>query len=84
VRQLFEPALVDPAARTRALEGAAAAARPVFEAVDGDASFAVLHRLYWLTANLSSDRPLLLAPLAPRAAPRAGRHVTGVDSSGRG
>jgi DNA-binding CsgD family transcriptional regulator len=54
VRQLFEPAPV--------LEGAAGAARPVFETVDGgDASFAVLHGLYWLTANLSSEQPLLLA-----------------------
>jgi DNA-binding CsgD family transcriptional regulator len=63
VRQLFEPALSDPGERERAFAGAGAAARPVFEEVGdgGDASFAVLHGLYWLTANLCSERPLLLA-----------------------
>ena len=28
---------------------------------EGDASFAALHGLYWLTLNLAADRPLLLA-----------------------
>jgi DNA-binding CsgD family transcriptional regulator len=66
VRQLFEPALADPDARDRALAGPAAAARDVFEtvtepAVDGparDPSFASLHGLYWLTANLAAGGPL--------------------------
>ena len=66
VRQLFEPPLIDPGERERALAEAAAAAAPVFEAMPdtqelGDTSFAVLHGLYWLTLNLSADRPLLLA-----------------------
>ncbi|HEX2125579.1 MAG TPA: AAA family ATPase [Thermoleophilaceae bacterium] len=64
VRQLFEPALAEPADRERLLAGGAAPARPVFELVasDGeDVSFAVLHGLYWLTVNLASERPLLLA-----------------------
>src|SRR6516225_8837746 len=44
----------------------AAAVRPLFlgksvEASSGDTSFAVLHGLYWLAANLSATRPLLLA-----------------------
>ena len=67
VRQLFEPVLVDEEARGRALAGAAVAAEPVFELkgdggeVAGDPSFALLHGLYWLTVNLSADRPLLVA-----------------------
>src|SRR4051812_20822360 len=67
VRQLFEPALVDPAARERLLAGAAAGAATVFESVEvapgseADGSFAVLHGLYWLTVNLSAERPLVLA-----------------------
>lgn len=68
VRQLFEPLLVDPKRRKQALSGAAATAATVFEApiegdgeVTGDGSFAVLHGLYWLTVNLSSESPLLLA-----------------------
>ena len=31
------------------------------EASAGDTSFAILHGLYWLAANLSAARPLLLA-----------------------
>ncbi|HEX4760604.1 MAG TPA: AAA family ATPase [Thermoleophilaceae bacterium] len=68
VRQLFEPLLVDPKQRKRALSGSAATAATVFEApvvgdteLSGDGSFAVLHGLYWLTVNLSSESPLLLA-----------------------
>jgi DNA-binding NarL/FixJ family response regulator len=66
VRQLFEPLLIEPGERERALTGSAAAAATVFEAMPdtqelGDTSFAVLHGLYWLTLNLSADRPLLLA-----------------------
>jgi len=67
VRQLFEPVLVDEELRARAFAGAAAPARPVFEAFEDageaqpDASFAVLHGLFWLTVNLAGERSLLLA-----------------------
>lgn len=62
VRQLFEAVVSDPAS----LVGAAAASRVVFATPDngtppgGDASFAALHGLYWLTLNLAAERPLLL------------------------
>lgn len=68
VRQLFEPALAwsDGSAL---FEGAAALAAPVFELASGgsegravaERSFAVLHGLYWLCANLADRAPLLLA-----------------------
>ncbi len=67
VRQLFEPVLVAGDARAGLLTGAAGAAGVVFEAdglegdSGGDASFAVLHGLYWLTVNVSAERPLVLA-----------------------
>ncbi len=62
VRQLFEAAVADP----ELLTGAAAPAGVVFGSpaesayTGGDASFAALHGLYWLTLNLAADRPLLL------------------------
>ena len=68
VRQLFEPALMDPEVRERWLSGAAAPARAIFEAADPeadgiatDATFAALHGLYWLTANVAADGPVLLS-----------------------
>src|SRR5262245_16341225 len=67
VCQLFEPALASPEARERLLAGAAAPARMLFEPTqsasgpEADASFAVLHGLYWLTVNLTAEQPLLLA-----------------------
>jgi DNA-binding NarL/FixJ family response regulator len=65
VRQLFEGIVADPAQRAGALAGAAAAAGPVFgvpgESDEGVASFAALHGLFWLTANLAAEQPLLLA-----------------------
>jgi DNA-binding SARP family transcriptional activator/DNA-binding CsgD family transcriptional regulator len=65
VRQLFEPALVDPSRRAQLLQGAAASAASVFDAVPAqdraDGTFAVLHGLYWLTVNLSAQQPLVLA-----------------------
>ncbi len=64
VRQLFEPTLVEAGRRAALLDGAAAGARGVFEAVGddrADGSFSVLHGLYWLAVNLASDGPLLLA-----------------------
>jgi DNA-binding CsgD family transcriptional regulator len=66
VRQLFEPVLMDEELSGRALGGSAAAACPIFETVEeaaggGDAGFAALHGLYWLTVNLTAGGPLLLA-----------------------
>jgi AAA ATPase domain len=69
VRQLFEPLLAQLAERERAelLDGAAELATPIFEpahlAADParDVSLAMLHGLYWLTANVAAQKPLLLA-----------------------
>jgi predicted ATPase len=71
VRQLFEPLLatVDADARAELLAGAATLAAPVFEtetlAAKGDGeretSFATLHGLYWLAANIAAARPTMLA-----------------------
>jgi DNA-binding CsgD family transcriptional regulator/predicted DNA-binding transcriptional regulator len=65
VRQMLEPALLARPNRTELFEGAAEVAEAVFappgtESLGGDASFAVLHGLYWLTLDLVGDRPLLL------------------------
>jgi DNA-binding CsgD family transcriptional regulator/tetratricopeptide (TPR) repeat protein len=67
VRQLFEPhvAHLSDDERTDALGGAAALASPLFEpaqltAPSADVSLAMLHGLYWLTANVSARKPLLL------------------------
>src|SRR5688500_6508965 len=68
VRQLFEPALHDAEASERWLDRAAAPARTIFEAAElgaestgTDATFAALHGLYWLTANVAADGPVLLS-----------------------
>ncbi|MFF3404520.1 AAA family ATPase [Streptomyces sp. NPDC002659] len=66
VRQLFEPLLADAdtAERETLWSGPAAQARRVFAPADpatepaGD--FAVLHGLYWLTANAGADIPRVL------------------------
>jgi DNA-binding CsgD family transcriptional regulator len=69
VRQLLEPATAGfaPQQREGLMAGAAGLAKPIFadsagldERID-DPSFAVLHGLYWLTANLAEHAPLLLA-----------------------
>ena len=69
VRQLFEPVLATAPAGERAelLSGAAELAAPLFGAgsstppdAAGEASFAVLHGLYWLAANFALRRPTLL------------------------
>jgi DNA-binding CsgD family transcriptional regulator len=69
VRQLFEPVVAgaDEARRRALFEGAARLAAPALgldttaPAVEGqDARFAVVHGLYWLTANLASEGALLL------------------------
>src|SRR5205085_5357720 len=63
VRQLYESQLVGESARERLLAGAAGAAAAVFgyeSAPLGEGLFRVLHGLYWLTVNLSSERALLL------------------------
>jgi DNA-binding CsgD family transcriptional regulator len=71
VRQLFEPhlATLHASEREALFEGAADAARGALgfatgAATTGDGApdaFAVLHGLYWLTAALAEQRPLLLA-----------------------
>jgi DNA-binding NarL/FixJ family response regulator len=65
VRQLFDPLLVDPDARARWLTGAAAPAGRVFAPPEegetaADTSLGALSGLYWLTANVAADAPLLL------------------------
>jgi len=72
VRQLLEPIVAgaDEAARAAMLVGAAALAAPLF-AIDSasglspsqpeDETFAVLHGLHWLCANLARAAPLVLA-----------------------
>ena len=92
VRQFFEPALTaaTPRSRKRLLAGAAEprSARPLLSAPSPPAAGdqgAVLHGLYWLSANLAGEQPLLVAlddahwgdlavaslPLLPRAPGRA-------------
>ena len=66
VRQCLEPVLraADQAERTDLFSGAALLAEPVLTDAPGaglQASFGVLHGLYWLLANLSERGPLLLA-----------------------
>ena len=70
VRQLFEPrlAIASPDERRKILSGSAALAERLFEETAvanvasgrADTSFAVLHGLYWVTANLTAERPLVL------------------------
>jgi DNA-binding CsgD family transcriptional regulator len=69
VRQLFEGALATAPADVRAelLSGAAGLAAPLFAVVPGEpepggteTSFAMLHGLYWLAANLALRQPTLL------------------------
>jgi len=65
VRQLFDPLLADPAGRARWLTGPAQQAARVFEppddgAAESDISFGVLYGLFWVTANIAADGPLLL------------------------
>jgi DNA-binding CsgD family transcriptional regulator len=64
VRQLFERQVA--AEPEELLAGPAAAARPVLTGAPaaraaGDTSFAVVHGLYWLAANLAARAPLLVA-----------------------
>ncbi len=64
VRQLFEPALAEASESERAtlLEGPPGVAVRLLAGEVGapDPTFAVLHGLYWLAANLAADRPTLL------------------------
>jgi DNA-binding CsgD family transcriptional regulator len=74
VRQLFEPALAEAPARARddLLQGPAGVAGRLLglpgalpqgaegEVAAPDASFTVLHGLYWLCANLAAERPLVV------------------------
>ena len=69
VRHLFEAVLgsATPEDRQRVLSGAAGHAATLFEPalaaapIPAERSFALLHGLFWLTANVAADRPLLLA-----------------------
>jgi DNA-binding CsgD family transcriptional regulator len=68
VRQLFERRVVGVPAdgREALLAGLAGAVRPLLlgeprETSAADTSFAVLHGLYWLAANLADQRPLVIA-----------------------
>jgi hypothetical protein len=71
VRQLFEPLLASAAPELRAelLSGPAALIEPLFGAsrlaapqdVPAGGSFAILHGLYWLAANVALHQPTLLA-----------------------
>ena len=67
VRQLFERRLA-AAGKTsarRCWPGRPPRSRPLLSGAAaqpaGDSSFAVLHGLYWLVANLAASRPLLIA-----------------------
>ena len=67
VLQLFESEVygASPQHRAELFEGAAAAARPLFEPrapseTFEDASFARMHGLYWMAANLAAQQPLAL------------------------
>ena len=71
VRQLFEPLLASAAPELRAelLSGPAALVEPLFGAsqlaatrdAPAEGSFAILHGLYWLAANVAFQQPTLLA-----------------------
>jgi DNA-binding CsgD family transcriptional regulator len=68
VRQLFEPIIADADSvwRGRMLEGAASLSAPVIAAGAPTAGplggqSAVVHGLYWLTANLAEARPVMIA-----------------------
>ncbi len=67
VRQLFDPVRFSaPGDWGGLLDGAAALAARVFDGgtpggVGDDVPYAVMHGLYWLTANLAAARPLVIA-----------------------
>ncbi len=69
VRQLLEPVLreAEPAERERLMAGAARFCEPVFSGPAaateqaGDPSYAILHGLYWLLANLAERGPTMIA-----------------------
>src|SRR6516225_5760308 len=68
VRQLLDPvrAAAGPAGWQRLLDGAAGLAARVFDwteagPVEDDVPYATMHGLYWLTANLAAERPLVIA-----------------------
>jgi DNA-binding CsgD family transcriptional regulator len=65
VRQLFDRRVSRAEDRDTLLAGPAVAVRPLLvggsaDSLASDRSFAVLHGLYWLAANLAAARPLLL------------------------
>ncbi len=67
IRQLYEPTLasVSPLRRARLLDGAAAPAAWVLDMTEGGtglhaAGFASMNAIYWLTAQLAAEGPLVL------------------------
>ncbi|MGW3134923.1 helix-turn-helix transcriptional regulator [Streptomyces sp. NPDC001139] len=66
VRQVFEPLLAhaDPSRLSALWEGPAAQAREIFVAPGGTVKiagdYAMLHGLYWLTANVCREHPLVM------------------------
>jgi DNA-binding CsgD family transcriptional regulator len=64
VRSALGPQFADPADAERLLQGAAAAAAPLFTSAappsEGDRIGAVLHGLYWLLSDLAGERPVAL------------------------
>jgi DNA-binding CsgD family transcriptional regulator len=97
VRQLFEGTLAgaDAGARATMLDGAAGLAAPLFAAApgdassDGDPSYAILHGLFWLVANLAEADPVILAiddaqwadPPSLRFLDHLGRRLDGVAAA---
>jgi DNA-binding CsgD family transcriptional regulator len=68
VRDLFERLALEEDGSPSLLSGAAGLARPALAAAEGgagvsreDVSYATLHGLYWLTANVAARAPLLLS-----------------------
>ena len=68
VRHLYAPVIGSATAEEREalMEGSAAGAALLFDELAehvprGDSSFSVQHALFWLTANLSSEQPVLIA-----------------------
>ena len=70
VRQLLEPVVAKAVGpeRDRLFEGAAALSEPLFDPTaapqplsSADCSFAMLHGVYWLLANLAEERPVALS-----------------------
>jgi DNA-binding NarL/FixJ family response regulator len=78
VRQLLEPAVVDPETRERVLAGAAGSARPVFEPLSGDPA-AELHATGARPRASDMSGPDALTPSERRVADLAAEGQTNRD-----